>query len=445
MPDTDLVDPPKGAIGLAISGGNTWPGLPAGTHVLMESDAEVMALTWPTSIITFDKIRRDAQAAACFASLTTPIRQYPWAVDPNGAEDEVVEKFADDVSLPIIGQEERPIGRTRNRFNHDDHLAHALLALLYGHQFMEQQGYVDDDLNWRLRKLFPIMPRTIGQIEIQTDGGLVGIRQNLSTRPGSINPPLIPVRQLVAYVWGKEGPNWRGRSLMVPVYRHWLIKDRLLRVDAVKHERTGAGVPIVEAGPGASATEIARLDAMAQAFKVGEAAGGAVPAGTKFRLVGVEGATSDVLASIRYQDEAIAQSFFQEVKTLGQSAYGSRALGETFAGNAIPIQNAIASWYARTTNEHVIEDWVDWNFGGDYGAPRLVWQDPNAEVPTDEDGANVEVAKNILAATHTLAALASKEVAPGIAVLNLPEKERRDIESARDWAIGILAKAGKKA
>lgn len=364
--------------GLRVGGASSW---------LLDDSSNVSALLFPTSIDTFEKMRRDAQISTMWNGFTIPIRRYPWMIDPNGAEDIVVQKFADQFALPIKGApDDAPVGRSRNRFNHDDHLYHVLLSMIYGMMYFEQFGEILDDpdtpsgFGWHLQKLSPRMPKTISRIEVEDDGGLKAIRQWAAKR-GQLEPPPIPVSQLVAYVWQKEGANWYGRSLLIPLYKNWLIKDRLLRVDAVKHERTGAGVPIAEAPPGASAGEIQALDKMAQRYKVGEAAGGAIPAGTKFRLVGVEGATSDVLASIRYHDEVMAGGFFSEVKTLGQSAYGSRALGETFATLMNMAQEAVANWYARITNEHVIEDWVDWNFGGDYGAPRIIYTDgKNGEV-----------------------------------------------------------------
>jgi hypothetical protein len=440
----ELADIPKGAKAVAVEDDPYFSGRGDLTADLLEY-TEVTEMRWPKSIESIDKMRRDAQVTSVFMGLTVPIWEYPWAINPNGAEDEVVERFADDISLRIMGQSEidAPVGRTRNRFNFEDHLRHTLLALLYGHMFFEQQGYIEEDgetdnLRWRLKKLFPIMPRTIGKIEIKRDGGLVGIRQNIGARRGVLwEPPLIRVGQLVGYIWGMEGANWLGRSLLVPVHKHWLLKDRELRIDAIKHERTGAGVPIIEAAPGATSSELARLDVMAQRYKVGEASGGAIPAGTKFRLQGVEGATSDVLASIRYQDEQIAQAFFMEVKTLGQSAYGSRALGETFAGMASPIQRAIAKWVTRTFNEHVAEDWVDINFGGDYGCPLLTHRDPREEDPALVDP-DAKKAQDLLDATDEIDNLSNTEVAAGTFVMNLPESEREALRSARAHARAVI-------
>src|SRR5690606_27790236 len=89
---------------------------------------------------------------------------------------------------------------------------------------------------------------------------------------------------------------------------------------------------------------------------------------------GIRGSLPDVLASIRYYDEAMARSFLAMLLQLGQTETGSRALGETFAGFFQMSIEAIANWYADTTTEHVIEDIVDWNYGEDELAPVLVWE-----------------------------------------------------------------------
>jgi hypothetical protein len=95
------------------------------------------------------------------------------------------------------------------------------------------------------------MPATISEIQIARDGGLEYIRQHPSGQSGfsektnlyALQSPQIPVDRLVAYVNDQEGGNWIGTSWLRPLYKHFLRKDRLLRVDAINAERNGAGVP----------------------------------------------------------------------------------------------------------------------------------------------------------------------------------------------------------
>jgi hypothetical protein len=89
-------------------------------------------------------MRQDAQIASLLLAFTLPIRRYRWYIDPNGAQDRTVEWVAANLSLPIKGQDDAPVGRRRDRFSHDRHLFHALLSLPFGHMFFEQVYRYDD-------------------------------------------------------------------------------------------------------------------------------------------------------------------------------------------------------------------------------------------------------------------------------------------------------------
>lgn len=340
---------------------------------LDDQEIRVPELVWPNSIATYDVMRTDAQIAGLHAGCTLPIRRYRWLVDPNGSRDVVCNGVADDLGLDIKGREPKPRGRSKGKFNHDDHLRHALLALLYGHMFTEQVGEITEDGLWHLRKLAPRMPKTIAEIRVAKDGGLEGIKQNMTSNVG-LAAPIITTDRLVAFVWDKEGGSWVGRSLLRPLYRSWLLKDRLLRIDTMKHERNGLGTPFFEAPPGAGRQEIQRLDAMARAIKVGKDSGGAYPSGAKLTLKGVDGSIPDTLASIRYHDEAMARALLMMFLQLGQTETGSRSLGGSFIDYFQIAQETLAIWYANIMTSHVIEDWVDWNYGEDEAAPVLIFE-----------------------------------------------------------------------
>jgi hypothetical protein len=223
-------------------------------------------------------------------------------------------------------------------------------------------------------------PRTIQDFRIAEDGGLISLVQNIPKAGADWGQlPEIPVDNLVGYVWEQEGGNWVGRSWFRECYKNWLIKDRLMRIDAINHERAG-GVPYIEAHPGASLDEIRALDQMAQRFRIGDTAGGAVPAGAKFNIA--KGTNSSVVESMRYHDEAMARLFMLMVMQLGQTKTGSRALGSTFVDFWGGGLESIAWWFSDTFNEYVIEDDIDWNWGEDVEqVPILTFQfDPELVV-----------------------------------------------------------------
>lgn len=363
---------------------NALAGLPGWSDfgAWMDQEEYVPELTWPRSVQTYGIIRRDSQIAGLLRGLTMPIRRRRWLIDPNGARPEVVSALADDLGLDVQGQEPRPRGRSRNRFRHGQHLAEALRALVYGHAYFEQVGEVEDRGRgrWRLRKLAPRPQRSITGFRVARDGGLIAIKQ-----AEGLDPIEIPVSRLVAYIFDQEPGNWVGTSMLRDLHRPWLIKDRVLRVGAINIERAG-GVPYGVAPPNATDTQIAEIARMAREFKVGETSGGALPHGAELKFAMAAGGDGAV-AFIRLMNEEMSRALLEMFMQLGQTETGSRALGSEFIDFLAMAHDAIADWYAEITNEHVIEDWVDWNYGEDEQAPLLVSEEP------DPDLADVDLAQ----------------------------------------------------
>lgn len=351
----------------------------------VDSVEKVPALKWPNSIVTYDRMRNDPQVDALLRGMFHPIRRFNWSIDPDGSRREVSRELAKDLGLPVIGAKKNTKDYRRNRFNHGQHLRQALLSYVYGHYPFEQIGEIEAGprgrLMWRLRKLLPITPHSIQEIRVARDGVLEWVKQR-----DEYEAEKITIDRMIWFVVEREGANWFGRSLLRAAYQPWLLKDRLLRVDAIRHERNGMGVPIVELPERATDEQRKEGAALAQQYKAGLASGGAIPYGMKLRLMGVEGTTSDVLASIRYHDEAMARLMLQMFTQLGGSGnYGARNLGDTFVKFFANAQNMAADEYAETMNEHMLADWVEWNYGPNEKPPKLVYErDEDPELSAQE-------------------------------------------------------------
>ncbi|RZT59326.1 uncharacterized protein DUF935 [Microcella alkaliphila] len=337
-------------------------------------------LQWPKSIDVFDRMRReDPQVKSVLRAVTLPIMRTEWVIDGAGCRDEVVAHIAADFGLPIKGQAfEAPV-RSKGRFSFKEHLRLALLELPYGHSFFEQV-YSQADGRAHLAKLAWRPPRTISDIEVAQDGGLVAIKQHAIA--GGTKEPRIPVDRLVAYVNEREGANWLGESLLRSAYKMWLLKDRVLRIQALVAERNGLGIPVYEAAELPDGIESAERDAwlksekdaglaLAKSMRAGEAAGASIPNSAKLSLIGVTGKLPDTDKPIRYYDEQIARAVLAHFLNLGTET-GSWALGSTFANFFTDSLNAVAQHIAEVTQRHVIEDLVDLNWGPNEPAPRLV-------------------------------------------------------------------------
>ena len=326
-------------------------------------------LRWPRSVQVYDRMRNeDAQVTSVLRAVTLPVRRTGWRIQQGPAREEVARQVAEDLGLPFAGDAESPPpGRTRGRFSWSEHLQMALLCTAYGHMFFEQVYRIDENGRARLRKLAPRLPRTLTDIDVARDGGLESITQ---TTPVDTTRPevTIPVTRLVAYVHDREGGNWRGRSLLRPAYKHWLLKDRLLRVQAQTVERNGMGIPTYEAAPGEKdLTEGLKLT---QGLRAGNSSGAATPNGAKLRLAGVEGDLPDADKPIRYHDEQIARAVLAHFLNLGTQT-GSWALGSSFLDFFTLSLQSLGELMRDTTQQHVVEDLVDVNWGIDEPAPVL--------------------------------------------------------------------------
>jgi hypothetical protein len=331
-------------------------------------------LVWPQSIFIYDQMRKsDSQVASVLRAVTLPVLRTPWRVDPAGARARVVKFVADDLGLPIVGKQPTAPPRMKDRFSWQEHLRLALLMLPLGHAYFEQVYRVAPDGSAaHLSKLAYRPAKTIERIDVAPDGGLVAIKQWWTTLDQDPRP--IPVDRLVAYIHDREGGNWLGTSILRAAYKNWLLKDRLLRVQAQTIERNGMGIPLYKAQEGASETDMAAGLAMAKAWRAGEAAGSAVPGGADLVLRGVEGTLPDAEPAVRYHDEAIARAVLAHFLNLGTQT-GSWALGTTFADFFTMSLQTLAEQIRDVATQHIVEDLVDINFGEDEPAPRLVFDE----------------------------------------------------------------------
>lgn len=374
MPKTII--PPTTERGSAVGDGSmvlSWQHFGGGDGL-----EKVRELHWPASIQTYRSMMNDAQVQSLMFGMVLPIRAYRWYLDDNGAGPDITNRISTDYNLPIGIDQTATFHRRRGqrRFSFEKHLEDALRALVYGHYYFEQVGEITStDLVWHLRKLGIRPPRTITEINIANDGGLTDIVQGYRYP----NPIRIPVEHLVAYIWNQEGANWTGHSMLRPIYRNFVVKDRVLRVGAINIERAG-GVPYINAPEGASGDQIRELDAMARRFRVGEGAGAALPHGAQLKFAAATGGDGAV-AYIKQQNEEMARAFCAAVIMLGQTNSGSRALGGVFHEILKIAQYTIAKWFADVFNEHVIEDDVEYNEGPEQEYAPLLRFDAGLQDP----------------------------------------------------------------
>lgn len=337
-------------------------------------------LQWPRSVEVNERMETtDAQVKGLLLATFLPIRRFRWELDPAEARPEAVTLAHEDLNLPVRA-DETMVAR-RGGFNHDRHLGHSLRAVSQGHYHFEEVLELREDGLLHLEKLGTRPPRSIVGIRTDEHGNLMAIEQmagGLGFSGGRVmGAPMGGIRilkadRLLVYLWDTaDDGDQVGRSALRALGRDFLVKDALIRVDAVKHERNAMGVPWFEVDPAASQPQIESLARKAEEIRASTVGGGAGPG--KLRIAGVEGTLPDTIASIRYHDEQMAKALLQQLFNLGGDANsGARALGDTFAERAIELQGAIADWYCEAT-QAFIDRQIERNFGPGEAAPQITY------------------------------------------------------------------------
>jgi hypothetical protein len=335
----------------------------------------VDALKWPRSNRTYEDMRRDPQVQGLLQSFFLPIRQFEWAIDPNGTAGTVADEIAEDFGLPIAGESTV----TENTgIDFDEILRLGLLATANGHRFFEEAGILDDDGKFRLRELQERPPTTISRFDIDPDGSLISIRQY-----GKVPPAEIPFERLVSFVWDKEGANWAGRPLLYGLYRPWLLKDELIRGDASTHRRF-AGIPYTQQTVPGAVDETGHKSAAEamRALRSGDGSGMTFPYGMEPKILSGD-AGSSAINSAEYHDRQMSRAFMQMFAELGSSQHGSHALGVTLLDHFTLGVITVAKWAQKATQVAIRRE-VTRNYGPEAAAPQLTFQEERAQELTPE-------------------------------------------------------------
>jgi hypothetical protein len=387
-----VADAPRAELGTpgGIMPAFTSTGQP-GAYVIDGLDSNI-DLRFPSSATVYDRMRReDGQVISVLRAITHPITATRWSLVGDDVRPEVLAFVQSELGL-TAGDKGRA-RRRREGIVWRDHLREVLLMLPFGFMPFEplytvgpaSPGLEDPTqpgkLYAHLAKLAPRSPRTIREVRVGRDGGLAGLVQEPML--GDVNPHgvFIPVDRLLMYVNEKEGADWTGTSVLRGAYKHWLIKDSLIRLGAQVVERNGMGIPIVSYK---NPSDHARALQLASAVRAGAEAGGAMGDGMKLDIVGVAGSTADGLPWVKYHDEAIGRSLLAMFLNLGHDN-GARALGATFVDYFLLFIEGIIANIEETATEHIVRDLVEHNFGSNEPYPQLVADKLSSEsTPTAE-------------------------------------------------------------
>lgn len=312
-------------------------------------------------------VRSDGTCSAIWSAITLPLLAAEWDLVP-ASDRRIDQKIAD-----FVGENLWPIFQRT--------LEQALTYLLYGH-FVFEVVYdrVDGQIVWK--KLAPRLPWTIVKWNVK-NGELTSITQYaLDTNTGQYREFQIPANRILRLTNKQVGLNFAGVSILRPAYKHWKIKDVLYKIDAIRHERYGVGVPVISPPEGTSSIDRTSLENAARTLQSNEASYIMLPIGSDPDkvikiLTGQQGNGTNVLDSIRHHDMLMLRSVLTEFLALGETKFGSRSVSADQTGLFMLSLQGIADNIGEVfTNGHIgenggISELVRYNFGKEAGVPRL--------------------------------------------------------------------------
>lgn len=365
----------------------------------------VADLAWPASVAMFTQMENDdSRIGSLLGVVSKPILKTPKRIDPNGAPEEVAEFVSRNLNLPLVGEDTvRKSVRRRDRFSYEQHLAEVVLPTnLYGHAVCEQiyrplNQDPDGKGRYWIRKLAPRPQWTIQKFNVAADGGLESITQKAPASTGrvvyGIEPADIPINRLVVYTREMRPGQWWGKSLIRTAYKHWVLKNQIMRVQAAAAERNGLGMPVGRAATD-DPEEIAEMQAMASAARVGMGSGIGLGNEQDFDFKGVSGNLPDTQSMLTFHDKMMALEPMAHFLNLDRG--GSYALATVQQDPFTLAENALLQYFIRIANEHIVEDLVDINFGQDVPAPLIVADEIGAEQEATAAGLKMFVEAGLL-------------------------------------------------
>lgn len=176
----------------------------------------------------------------------------------------------------------------------------------------------------------------------------------------------IPIEKLVRFTLQQEGDNYEGISILRAAYKHWHIKDKLYKIDAVGHEKHALGVLDITYGKGVSEEQKKKAREAARNMRANEQSFVEHTEGITFQFMDMKANTlRDMKPSIEHHDRQIMKNVLAQFLELGGgsgSGSGSRAVSEDHSRLYMLSVQEIAGLIVNTLQKYVINRLVDLNF-----------------------------------------------------------------------------------
>jgi hypothetical protein len=315
-------------------------------------------------ITVFDQMdRSDGQVGAAGDIIKLPIRAANWRAIPPKDATQKEKDIAEALHLALFGEGIWPAGE-----GWDFTLRHLLMRVTMGVGLVEKVLMFDEaDGVIRWRRFAPRLPNTIDRFEVWPDGTLKNIIQYVpAPGTGTYEYRTIPAEYALISVREREGDNFFGKSIYRRLYKHWFYKDDAYRIDGIRLDRYGVGVPVAKIDEGhiLLEDELDEIELTLQALRSHERAYIIEPPKVTFRIMvpeGGHGGASGLMESVNHHDAMIVRGIlatFLSDHAEGLNTNRTRTLADIF----LHALKAEAKAVANDLLSQAVRPFCDMNF-----------------------------------------------------------------------------------
>lgn len=187
----------------------------------------------------------------------------------------------------------------------------------------------------------------------------------------------ISADRLLRFSWQQEGANFDGVAPMRACYGPWKVKIMLTLVDAIRHEREGAGLPVMKLPENVTDEDVQEADDILSGIRSSHKGRLVLPAGYDFSFQTPNGSPTQLEEAIKRCNFDIAHQFALGWMLLGTGGNGSYALATEQRGQYALALESHAKFLEEIFNQgsdgfSPVERLVRLNYGQDVALPRLV-------------------------------------------------------------------------
>jgi phage gp29-like protein len=332
----------------------------------LDTDEYYSSLKFPYDINIYNKMgRSDAQVQAVLLMISLPIRATQWFIRPLD-KSKKAQKIAEYIDKCLFSGVNNGL-----YMGFDEFIKNVTTMYQYGHSVFEKVFEIKKSMiKW---KKFAVRPQsTIYDIHYDDVGDVNGISQYMIDQ--SWRQQYIDIDKLLIFSHNMEQGDIRGGSILRACYKHWYIKDFILKIMNVGIERNLVGTPVIKLPEGYTQDDKELSDQIVTTLMSHNFGGIRMP--ESFILEMFEGKRSliDVLPYLKYQDQMITMSILAQFMQLGtDGSSGSFALSSDQSRLFLMMLDASAKNISNIINVHAIPELVNYNFASDL-YPKLCFK-----------------------------------------------------------------------